>query len=369
MGLIDGEGVLMAVHRIEQHATAFHTGIDAGDIALGGKGECYLGLSPTGEVVAPRRHHGIVAAGLRIFIGIFAGIFGILLMLGGKPLEHLQGIGLHIGLIIAYPAEMAGIGGEGHRAAEAELLFVHPVGNAVDDFVAHTVAGHLSLAHLLTHFHQENIIVADEGHTATVGRPDRRLLRSALGEWGETVGDGIVDVVVGNVGTAVDGVQVRGDKDLFPVGTRGVPVDTLDVCALGVGQVEDDTCLLAGGETVADHLVALTADLGETAPVGQRGERAQVLSGILARSNVGHSEAIACHGCMYVHRQCHQAEERFAKVLIPHKMCRCLMKANAKIMLFCVNAKCFDALSANGPPSASHLHFCPQSFHHLFPSP
>ena len=47
---------------------------------------------------------------------------------------------------------------------EEYTLFVDPVGDAVDDFVELSVLRHLALGVVVEQFHEEEVVVANEGH-------------------------------------------------------------------------------------------------------------------------------------------------------------------------------------------------------------
>ena len=55
---------------------------------------------------------------------------------------------------------MSAVGAEHHRTIVAEFLFIHPVGNAVDDFVTTTVTRYLHLLHVLQISDYEDIIIS-----------------------------------------------------------------------------------------------------------------------------------------------------------------------------------------------------------------
>jgi len=257
---VEVEIVLMPVQRVHHHAVRVGCGQDARHIAIGIEGHPELQNLVRLDVVAPGRDDGVVLSGLRIFVGIQSGVIGILLMLGVASAEELQGIGLHPRLVVAQPAEHGAVGGEGEGAIESELLFVHPVGDAIDDVVELAVGGHLALGIVVEQLHKEDVVIAHEGHLPAVGRPHRDLLRAAVGEALEHVAGDVVNIIDCFEGAAIDILRLSLDEHAGTVGREDIAVETVNLVSHGVIDVEEHGHLLAGLERVLCHLLLVGTD-------------------------------------------------------------------------------------------------------------
>ena len=135
----------MAVHRTHSHTAGIARHQHARHIAVGVQGQLQLLRRAACNVVTPHADRGIHFAGDGIFIGIVARIVGKLLALRLHTLELRHRVLLHLTLVVAHPYQMAAVGREHHCTVVAELLFVHPVGNTIDNLVANAVSSYLLL--------------------------------------------------------------------------------------------------------------------------------------------------------------------------------------------------------------------------------
>ena len=166
---IDGQLVLMAVHGIDGHLGGVAGHDDTGDISVLVEGHLQLpGLSRL-DVETVHGDGGVLFARHRIFVAVETGIFGVFLLGRAESLEPLEGKFLHLALVVPYPAYLPAVCCEDHTAVHRELFFVHPVGNAVDDLVAHAILGHLALGIVVEQLHEEDVVVSDESNLLAVG--------------------------------------------------------------------------------------------------------------------------------------------------------------------------------------------------------
>ena len=282
---VEAQTVLVAVHRDDSHPFGRTRREHAGDVAVGIEGHGERARLTRREVDALHRNLRVVAARHRILIRVVAGIFAILLALGGQSLEQLHGVLLHGALVVAYPHQVPTVGSEHHRAVGRELLLIHPVGDAVDHLVATAVVGHLLLLTVFVQVDHEDIILADEGHLAAVGREDGHLLRPTLTEGHQGLILQGIEIVVGCRRTAIDGLRLRLYQHPPPVGTHRIAVD-MDVGILHLGGVEEHTGELARLKRVAHHLPTIAADLGVVLAIGQRTHLRQACGGKLTAGDV-----------------------------------------------------------------------------------
>ena len=52
-----------------------------------------------------------------------------------QALEHRHREFLYVLLVVAHPNQLLAVGSKHHRTRKTELLLIHPIGNAVDDFI------------------------------------------------------------------------------------------------------------------------------------------------------------------------------------------------------------------------------------------
>ena len=171
----------MAVLRQHEYALGVVGGEDARHVAVLVEGQLHLADYVALDVVAVHADGGIRLAGHGVFVGVGAGVGGV--GVEGGRLSAIEGEGVlaHGRLVIANPREHRGVGVEGEGAVEGELLFVDPVGLAVDDFVVLAVLRHLYLGVVEEQFHEEEVVLPDEGHHGAIGGEGGHLLRPAVG--------------------------------------------------------------------------------------------------------------------------------------------------------------------------------------------
>ena len=212
------------------------------------------------DVIAPRRHYRVRLTGLGVLIRIASRIDSIFLLFGFESFEQLQGILLYCRLVIAYPAQHRTIGIEGECRVETELLFVHPVGNAVNDLIELTVLCHLALTVIVQQLHKIDVVVAYKGHLQTVGRPYRALLRTAVGQTLELAALDGINVKVGFVGTTIDALAVGTDQHLGAVRRHDVSIKGRDFFSLRIVDVEKHGRLLTGLKRILHNLLPILRD-------------------------------------------------------------------------------------------------------------
>ena len=246
------------VHHVEIHAVLVavegHHGQtlgvggadDARHVAVGIEGNRQLTRGAAQEIVAVYAHFRIVGAGNGVFVVVGAGIFGIFLEGGFHALEHLHAIDGDFRLIVAHPAEHLAVGGEVEGARRAKLLFVHPVGDAVEHLVALAVSGHLRFGVAVEEFHDEEVVVARKGHDIAVGREEGRHLGTAFRERFVLAVGHIIDIIDRQRGAAIDGSGFRAEENLLLVGAHDVAIDALEFgCAAGFVEIEKHTGFLS----------------------------------------------------------------------------------------------------------------------------
>ena len=254
---VEVQHVLMAVHRSHDDLIGFAHREDARQIAIGVDRHLQLACLSALDVEAPSRNGGIHLAGLRIFIAVEAGIELVFGTLGLHALEELQRIFAHGFLVEAHPAEHRAIGREAEGAVVLELLFVDPVGDAVDDLVELSVLRHLALGVVVEQFHEEEVVVANEGHLQAVGAPQGNLLLAAVGEALQLAAFDGVDIIVGLERTTVDGLGVRLDEHTGAIGRHHIAVEALNLLTLRLLNIEEHTCLLPRLERILHNSLAV----------------------------------------------------------------------------------------------------------------
>ena len=205
---VEAKLVLMAVHGVYHHTRRVYSSLDARHVSVGVERHLKLRNLVRLDVVAPSRHETVVLARLGVLVLVVAGVDVVLHLLGLQALVHLQRVGLHTLLVIAQPANHSAVGVERERTVEAELLLVHPVGQAVDNLVALAVLRHLNLCVVIEQLHEEDIIVAHERHLQSVVRPHRHLLLVAVRKARQLVRSDGVYVVRSAERAAVDALSL-----------------------------------------------------------------------------------------------------------------------------------------------------------------
>lgn len=85
--------------------------------------------------------------------------------LSGKKRERIGG---NIFLVEADESQHLAVGTEFQRTVEGELLFVNPVGDAVQHLVLFSVFCHLAFAVAVEQFYKEDVVVAYKSHLIAV---------------------------------------------------------------------------------------------------------------------------------------------------------------------------------------------------------
>ena len=111
------------------------------------------------KVIDEHIHHAVVLASLGVFVGV---VFGIELA------PHLHGVLLHLALVETVEGNTFAVGRPIKALGDGKLLFVHPVGGAVDNLVELAVEGHLGFFQRIEGHHIE-VVVADKSHHLSIG--------------------------------------------------------------------------------------------------------------------------------------------------------------------------------------------------------
>ena len=178
----DAQAVLMAVQREHQHFRRVVRRHDAGNIAVGIKGQLDGARLVALDVETQHAELRVLFACLRIFVGVEAGIGSKLLALRLHTAKHRHAVFLDLALVIAHPDNLFRVGREDHSTVVRELLFAHPVGQSVDDLVAFAILRHLTLGIIVEQFHEEDVIVTHKGYLGAIGREEGCLLRATIGK-------------------------------------------------------------------------------------------------------------------------------------------------------------------------------------------
>ena len=260
----------MAVHRGHDNAVFRACRQNARHVAVGVDGHLQLACLSAFHVVAPGRHLRVVFAGLRIFVAVESGIVCIFAALRPHSLEHLQRVLLHVAPVEANPAEHLAVGREAEGAIEGKLLFIDPVGDAVDNLIELAVFRHLRFGIVVEQLHEENIPFAHEGHLRSVGVPQRSLLLAALGKAVEAAGLYIINVVVGLRRTAIDGLGIGLDEQSLAVGRGNVAIHLFDALAERLLSVEEHGGFGSGLERIPEDSLSVAGNGGILVGSGQR---------------------------------------------------------------------------------------------------
>ena len=193
--------------------------------------------------------------------------------------EELQGILLDIALVITQPAQHCAVSIESQSGVKAELLLVHPIGNAVDDLIELSVLSDLTLAVVIEQLDQKDVVVSDKGHLLSVGRPHGALLRTAIRERLQLAALQRVDVEHRLVGTAVDRLTLRADEHTAAVGRHDIAVEGIYLRTLCVVDIEEHCRLFTGLERALHYLLAIGRDTRILVGTGDRVDARNCLSG------------------------------------------------------------------------------------------
>ena len=193
---------------------------------------------------------------------------------------------------------MAAVGREGVGLREAELLFVDPVGRAVDDLVPAAVVGDAARAAACEVVDVE-VVLGRVGNRLPVGREGGVARPRGVAQHGADAAVG-GEQVARRVGVAVDGRLSRSDEDAALVGREFVVGDGEP---LGRGG-EQRLSRRRLGIGVAHDVVAL--DDGVVLAVGRRAEAVHPL---VHRLEPGDGLVVLCPGAGRKQQQGAQQEE------------------------------------------------------------
>ena len=216
----DAQTVLMAVQCVHSHLGGLLHSLQTGHIAVLVHRHLQLAHLLALDVIAPHRCRRVAVAGKGILIG------------GMRLVAQRQRVFLHLALVVAHPYQLLAIGGKHHRVAVTELLFVHPVGNAVDDLVLLAVLRHLHLGIVIQQLHQEDVVVTHKGNLLTVGREQRRLLLAVLRQGHRPVVSDIIYIIGGGERVAIDGLALCLQQDAPAVRTHDEALQPVYLVAL-----------------------------------------------------------------------------------------------------------------------------------------
>ena len=261
IGHIDPQHILMAIECEDGNLRGITGGLDTRDIAI-----CIQWQLDTPRLV--RLDVETVHADLRvhltrhrILIRIVPGIFSIVRHLRRQPLIQLQGVLLHVRLIIAYPDNLFRVGREHHRRVCGELLLIYPVRDAIEHLVELSVLCHLTLCVVIEQLHQPDIVVSDESDLIAIWRKNWCLLWSAIAQRGKFVVPDVIDIVDGSKRTTIDGLRLRLDEDPSTVRTHDVVVHPVHLSPSGCGCIEEHALLHACPEGITDNLLPVGTNL------------------------------------------------------------------------------------------------------------
>ena len=138
----------MAVHRHDENLSALLAvpcgyRLDARNVSVGIQRHLHGTRLAALDVEAHHAHLRVPFTGNGVLIRIRPGIVGKGVHLRPCPLVEREGELPHLTLIITNPAELLRVGRERHALRRRELLFVHPVGYAVDDLIALAISRYL----------------------------------------------------------------------------------------------------------------------------------------------------------------------------------------------------------------------------------
>ena len=291
---VDVEHVLMAVHRIDQHLLRIAGGQDSGHVAISLHRHLQLLHTAALDVVAPCGDLRVHLTSLGVFVGIKAGISGILLALGLHAPEHLERILLHGTLVKTNPTKDGAIGIETECLVKREFLFVNPVGDAIDDLVELPVFRDLHLGIVIEQLHDEDVAFAHESHLITVGRPCGHLLGTASRKLFQLAAMHVVDVIFSGRRMAIHALGLGLNEHPIAVGRHDIPVKILDLGALRVFNIKQHTALLPRLERVLNDAFSVIADAGILVSPLYGIDAINALGGKLATGNRLQIQSLGC---------------------------------------------------------------------------
>ena len=306
---IDAQHILMTVHRHDGHLRRIACGLDTGDIAVGIQRHIDLARLMRLDIIAEHTDLRVHLSRHRILIGIVAWVLRIVAELGIQPLEQLHGVLLDGAFVITDPYDLPRIGREDHRATGRELLFIDPVGYAVDNLVLLSVSSHLTLCVVIEQLHQIDVILPDKGNLITVGREDGRLLGPAVTQRLQLVVPDAVDIIGGRERVAVNRLRVSLDQHPRAVRTQDIVVHLVDPRPSGCGGIEEHTLQLACTEGAYLHPFAVIAHLSVGLPVCHRAHFLHRLGTELPTGDTRQAQLLTCEGAGKASR-CQYCQDR-----------------------------------------------------------
>ena len=189
------------------------------------------------QVIDMERHHGILLAGRRVFVGKAARVERIGHRTGLRLGVEIEAVLLHAALVETQEGELASVRRPAQRFGQSPLLLVDPVGQAVDDVVGLAVEGHARLG-TGGHVAHVDVVAEHKGHPVAVGRADGIAHAVARREPLARPAGNVIDHVARKGRTPVEGPAVDAEDDLVLVGTQFIPGDPPGL----------DPHLLRGGE-------------------------------------------------------------------------------------------------------------------------
>ena len=166
----------MAIHCINSHFFCIACHEDARDIAVSIQWNLQLPFSMGYYIVAPYRHHRVLLASYRIFIGVEAWIVSKLLSFWTKSFKQGHRVLLYSCFIITNPDHIATISCKDHRTVVAKFFLIYPIRYAVDDFITSPVCRHTSFLKSIQIVFQIDIIISHKGYILTIRREQGSLL-------------------------------------------------------------------------------------------------------------------------------------------------------------------------------------------------
>ena len=194
----------MAVQRHDCQLVGIRCELDARDIGVCFDLQVHLARYMAFDVVCVYAYFRVVCSGFRVFIVVAARISGVRFLFRSQSLVPLERIHGHFAFIEADIGDHLAVCAEVKCAVKRELLFIYPVGNAVDDFIVFSVFCDLRFAVSEQQLDQIDVVVPYKGNLMAVGRKERNLLRAVVGERFQRAVLHVVDVIDRSERTAVD---------------------------------------------------------------------------------------------------------------------------------------------------------------------
>ena len=161
-----------------------------------------------------------------------------------QAFKHLQVVGLHPTFVPTHPAKHLAVGSKLQRAVKRKFLFVHPVGDAVDDFVELSVFGDLAFGIVIQQLNKKNVVITHKRNLISVGRPHRSLLLPAVAQsFKSSVGNRIY-IIGGTRRTTVDALCLGLYQQTATVGRNQVIIETVNLLAHRVVHIKQHGRLL-----------------------------------------------------------------------------------------------------------------------------